>query len=226
MIGLGSDKKHKMCCFANPLMRWDEYRYFYNTGKFIFAMMNEQTFNQTGTGGLLLPKALTFSLKSPQRHVLRKIQLRIWDFFSLLPLWQLLCSKCFIICVFPMKKSKVALEAQKNNPCHDFHILYGSAELFGYRTWSSDLLGLMPHFAYALRQFSCFFRWLYLTSPNIPTLRLSPFSHPNNCLASSGHWQLWFVALCQSPLIWKCGVQWKWRDIKESFKTFLTNTLP
>ena len=112
-------------------------------GKFIFAMMNEQTFNQTGTGGLLLPKALTFSLKSPQRHVLRKIQLRIWDFFSLLPLWQLLCSKCFIICVFPMKKSKVALEAQKNNPCHDFHILYGSAELFGYRTWSSDLLGLI-----------------------------------------------------------------------------------
>ena len=136
-----------MCCFANPLMRWDEYRYFYNTVKFIFAMMNEQTFNQTGTGGLLLPKALTFSLKSPQRHVLRKIQLRIWDFFSLLPLWQLLCSKRFIICVFPMKKSKVALEAQKNNPCHDFHILYGLAELF------FD----MPHFSYALGQFSCFF---------------------------------------------------------------------
>ena len=53
----------------------------------------------------------------------------------------------FIICVFPIKKSKVALEAQNNNPCHDFHILYGLAELF------FD----MPHFSYALGQFSCFF---------------------------------------------------------------------
>ena len=65
-----------MCCFVNPLMR-----YIYNTGKFMIAMMNEQTFNQMVTVGLLLPKALTFSLKSPQRHVLRKIQLKIWDFF-------------------------------------------------------------------------------------------------------------------------------------------------
>ena len=207
-------------------MRWDEYQYFYNTGKFIFAMMNEQTFNQTGTGGLLLPKALTFSLKSPQRHVLRKIQLRIWDFFSLLPLWQLLCSKCFIISVFPMKKSKVALEAQKNNPCHMIFI-YCTVWRNYFSISNLVIWPVRPHasFFLCLGTIFMFFRWLYLTSPNIPTLRLSPFSHPNNCLASSGHWQLWFVALCQSPLIWKCGVHWKWCDIKESFKIFLTNTL-
>ena len=81
MIELGSDKKHIMFYFANPLMT-----YIYKMRKFMIAMMNEQTFNQMVTVGLLLPKALTFSLKSPQRHVLRKIQLRIWDFFSLLPL--------------------------------------------------------------------------------------------------------------------------------------------
>ena len=45
---------------------------------------------------------------------------------------------------FPSKRSKyIALEAQKNNPCHDFHKLYSLTELFGYKTWSSDLLGLI-----------------------------------------------------------------------------------
>ena len=52
--------------------------------------------------------------------------------------------KKFYHCVFPSKRSKyIALEAQKNNPCHDFHKLYSLTELFGYKTWSSDLLGLI-----------------------------------------------------------------------------------
>ena len=174
MIGLGSDKKHKMCCFANPLMRWDEYRYFYNTGKFIFAMMNEQTFNQTVTVGFSYQRRWLSVWRALRDTCCGKYN---WGFGISFPYchYDSYCvQNVFIICVFPIKKSKVALEAQKNNPCHDFHILYGLAELFGYRTWSSDLLGLMPRFPHALGQFSCFFSVTVLDIPKYPSSQNIP----------------------------------------------------